>query len=77
MTGTAAEVTPLREVDDQPIGPPGPVTLAIQQGVPGHGARAERALVALARVRDERAGARAGVTEATREIPLSRRGSRA
>src|SRR5438128_2380341 len=31
MTGTAAEVTPLREVDDQPIGPPGPVTLEIQQ----------------------------------------------
>ncbi|HEU5278646.1 MAG TPA: branched-chain amino acid transaminase [Gaiellaceae bacterium] len=31
MTGTAAEVTPLREVDDQPIGPPGPVTLAIQK----------------------------------------------
>jgi branched-chain amino acid aminotransferase len=31
MTGTAAEVTPLREVDDQPIGPPGPVTLAIQE----------------------------------------------
>ena len=31
MTGTAAEVTPLREVDDQPIGAPGPVTLAIQK----------------------------------------------
>jgi branched-chain amino acid aminotransferase len=31
MTGTAAEVTPLREVDDQKIGPPGPVTLAIQK----------------------------------------------
>jgi len=31
MTGTAAEVTPLREVDDQWIGPPGPVTLAIQE----------------------------------------------
>ena len=31
MTGTAAEVTPLREVDDQPIGPPSPVTLAIQK----------------------------------------------
>jgi len=31
MTGTTAEVTPLREVDDQPIGPPGPVTLAIQK----------------------------------------------
>src|ERR671931_136044 len=30
MTGTAAEVTPLREVDDQQIGPPGPVTLEIQ-----------------------------------------------
>jgi branched-chain amino acid aminotransferase len=31
MTGTAAEVTPLREVDDQLIGPPGEVTLAIQR----------------------------------------------
>jgi branched-chain amino acid aminotransferase len=31
MTGTAAEVTPLREVDDHAIGAPGPVTLAIQQ----------------------------------------------
>ena len=31
MTGTAAEVTPLREVDDQWIGPPGPVTLAVQK----------------------------------------------
>ena len=31
MVGTAAEVTPLREVDDQVIGPPGPVTQEIQQ----------------------------------------------
>ena len=31
MTGTAAEVTPLREVDDVTIGPPGPVTLEIKQ----------------------------------------------
>jgi branched-chain amino acid aminotransferase len=31
MTGTAAEVTPLREVDDQWIGPPGPVTQAVQK----------------------------------------------
>ena len=31
MTGTAAEVTPLREVDDQLIGPPGPVTLELQK----------------------------------------------
>ena len=30
MCGTAAEVTPIREIDDQPIGPPGPVTLEIQ-----------------------------------------------
>jgi branched-chain amino acid aminotransferase len=31
MCGTAAEVTPIREVDDQLIGPPGPVTLQIQR----------------------------------------------
>jgi branched-chain amino acid aminotransferase len=30
MTGTAAEVTPLRAIDDHEIGPPGPVTKAIQ-----------------------------------------------
>jgi branched-chain amino acid aminotransferase len=31
MVGTAAEVTPIREVDDQVIGPPGPVTQEIQE----------------------------------------------
>src|SRR2546427_2713874 len=31
MCGTAAEVTPIREIDDQPIGPPGPVTVEIQE----------------------------------------------
>jgi branched-chain amino acid aminotransferase len=31
MVGTAAEVTPIREVDDHVVGPPGPVTLEIQQ----------------------------------------------
>ncbi|HEY1276515.1 MAG TPA: branched-chain amino acid transaminase [Thermoleophilaceae bacterium] len=31
LTGTAAELTPLREVDDHEIGPPGPVTRQIQQ----------------------------------------------
>ncbi len=31
MTGTAAEVTPIREIDDQRIGDPGPVTLEIQK----------------------------------------------
>jgi branched-chain amino acid aminotransferase len=30
-TGTAAEVTPIREVDERVIGDPGPVTTAIQQ----------------------------------------------
>jgi branched-chain amino acid aminotransferase len=30
MTGTAAEVTPIREIDDREIGPPGPVTTALQ-----------------------------------------------
>ncbi len=31
MTGTAAEVTPIRTVDDQQVGPPGPVTKRIQE----------------------------------------------
>ena len=30
MCGTAAEITPLRSVDDHEIGPPGPITKAIQ-----------------------------------------------
>jgi branched-chain amino acid aminotransferase len=30
MVGTAAEVTPIREVDDHVVGPPGPVTQEIQ-----------------------------------------------
>src|SRR3954451_18455489 len=31
LTGTAAELTPMREIDDIEIGPPGPVTREIQQ----------------------------------------------
>jgi branched-chain amino acid aminotransferase len=31
MVGTAAEVTPIREIDDHVVGPPGPVTLELQQ----------------------------------------------
>ena len=31
MCGTAAEVTPIREIDDHVVGPPGPVTLEIQK----------------------------------------------
>jgi branched-chain amino acid aminotransferase len=30
MVGTAAEVTPIREVDDHVVGPPGPVAQEIQ-----------------------------------------------
>ena len=30
LTGTAAEIVPIREIDDRQIGPPGEVTLAIQ-----------------------------------------------
>jgi branched-chain amino acid aminotransferase len=39
MTGTAAEITPIREVDRRPVGPPGPITRMLQetytQGVRG------------------------------------------
>jgi len=31
MVGTAAEVTPIRSVDDHEVGPPGPVTLTLQK----------------------------------------------
>jgi branched-chain amino acid aminotransferase len=31
MCGTAAEVTPIRSVDDLEIGPPGPVTRELQE----------------------------------------------
>jgi branched-chain amino acid aminotransferase len=31
MVGTAAEVTPIREIDDQVVGPPGPVTQEIKE----------------------------------------------
>ena len=30
MTGTAAEVTPVRSVDDHELGPPGPITMQLQ-----------------------------------------------
>jgi branched-chain amino acid aminotransferase len=35
LTGTAAELTPVREIDDHPIGPPGPVTRTIQDTLNG------------------------------------------
>lgn len=31
MTGTAAEITPIREVDRRPVGRPGPITKAVQK----------------------------------------------
>ena len=30
ITGTAAEVCPVNEVDDHPLGPPGPITRRLQ-----------------------------------------------
>ena len=58
MCGTAAEVTPLRSVDDHEIGV-GADHAGDPEGVPRHGARPERALVAVAR---PRAAARAQLT---------------
>ncbi len=54
MTGTAAEVTPVRAVDDHEIGV-GPVTHGDPEGLPRHGQRAHRPLGALARRRRDRA----------------------
>jgi branched-chain amino acid aminotransferase len=31
MCGTAAEITPVRSVDDQEVGPPGELTLKLQK----------------------------------------------
>ena len=70
MCGTAAEVTPLRSVDDVEIGV-GPITLADPEGVPRHRARQERALGAVARPHGH-ARTRRGVSRATTRIPLSR-----
>ena len=64
MCGTAAEVTPLRSVDDHEIGV-GPITLAIQKAYLDTVRGAERAVVAVARAR---AAARA---QLTREPPTS------
>ena len=69
MVGTAAEVTPLRSVDDHELGV-GPVTLELQQAYLDDGARQDRAPAPLARLP---AGARPrrSVTTDTRPIPLS------
>jgi branched-chain amino acid aminotransferase len=57
MTGTAAEVTPVRAVDDQLIGDPGPITLEIQKAyldtVQGRSARYEHWLEYAIRTRAE------------------------
>ena len=67
MTGTAAEVTPVRSVDDHEIGV-GPGHARAAEGVPRHGARRERALGALARARAEHGASRAP----RREAPTTR-----
>ena len=63
MTGTAAELTPLREVDDHPVGDgtPGPITREIQERLRGRAARPRGALRPL-----ERRGAGAGTGAVSR-----------
>jgi branched-chain amino acid aminotransferase len=53
LSGTAAEVTPIRSVDDVELGPPGPVARAIRDGFLARRDRPHHALPGLA-------GARAG-----------------
>ena len=50
MCGTAAEVTPIRSVDDHVIGDPGPITQEIQQAYWTRCAGATTAVGRLARV---------------------------
>ena len=40
MTGTAAEITPIREVDRRPVGPPGPISRQVQE-IYGAGVRGQ------------------------------------
>ena len=67
MSGTAAEVTPVRAVDDHEIGA-GPVTLELQTGLPRHVQRqaASAGATGSTCVDDRRHGSRRGVTAATR-----------
>ena len=53
LTGTAAELVPVREIDDHAIGDgePGPITREIQRGLRGRAARPRRALPRVARRR--------------------------
>ncbi len=62
LTGTAAELTPMREIDDIEIGPPGPITREIQGVFEDALQRPRRPLRGLAR---PRAGAVAGVTRSS------------
>ena len=68
MVGTAAEVTPIREVDDHLVGRSGARDARDPAGVPRHGARTQRPVGAVARVR---AGHEAGVKQEVRPVPLS------
>ena len=69
MCGTAAEVTPIREVDDHVIGPARAGDARDPEGVPRHRARAQRAVGAVARVRAE--SHQGGVKQEVRPVPLS------
>ena len=70
MCGTAAEVTPIREVDDHVDRPARAGDARDPGGVPRHRARPQRALGAVARVRAGREDD-AGVKQEARAVPLS------
>ena len=71
MCGTAAEVTPVRSVDDHEIGDPGPVTKAIQDVYFEVVRGARRPLPAVAGVRGEDSGRRRDPELGPGEIGLS------
>ena len=49
LTGTAAELVPVREIDDHDLGEPGEITRVIQAQVRGRAARAARGVPRVAR----------------------------
>ena len=79
LTGTAAEMVPVREIDDHAIGGPGEITRHVQAKFDGRPARARRGVPRVARLR--RASGRTRRVRATPrsgELPLppsGRRGS--
>ena len=51
LTGTAAELVPVREIDDHPLGEPGEITRVIQAKFQRRPARPRRGVSGVARLR--------------------------